>query len=107
MSTMGDRTVKIGLVQTTVSGDVHENLARSLILVRQAAEAGAAIICLPELFRTPYFPSMQGEMPQRLQNHFLAHRPMPLQPLQGSTAYRSSSLFMKGIAMAGSTTPQQ
>jgi agmatine deiminase len=60
MSIMADRTVRIGLVQTTVSGDVHENLARSLILVRQAAEAGAAIICLPELFRTPYFPQYAG-----------------------------------------------
>ena len=53
---MADRAVRIGLVQTSVSCDMHENLAKGLALVRQAAEAGAAIICLPELFRTPYFP---------------------------------------------------
>ena len=60
MSIMGDRAVRIGLVQTTVSGDSSWNLTHSLTLVREAAEAGAAIICLPELFNSPYFPQYPG-----------------------------------------------
>ncbi|HPX72300.1 MAG TPA: nitrilase-related carbon-nitrogen hydrolase, partial [Methanoregulaceae archaeon] len=48
--------VRIGLVQTRVSADVEENLSRTLAFCRKAAEEGARIICLQELFRTPYFP---------------------------------------------------
>jgi N-carbamoylputrescine amidase len=31
------------------------NLEKAVVRIRQAAEAGAQIVCLPELFRSPYF----------------------------------------------------
>jgi N-carbamoylputrescine amidase len=45
----------IGLVQTHAGEDADENLARTLALVDRAAKAGAKVVCLQELFRTPYF----------------------------------------------------
>jgi len=53
---MEHRTVRIGLVQNAVSPDADKNLERTLRLARKAARQGARIICLQELFRTPYFP---------------------------------------------------
>jgi agmatine deiminase len=48
--------VKIGLLQTAVSRDRAANLSRTLKLIAGAADRGAQIVCLQELFRTPYFP---------------------------------------------------
>jgi agmatine deiminase len=53
---MPDRRVRIGLVQTAVSQDLERNLERSLGYAESAIRRGAQILCLPELFRTPYFP---------------------------------------------------
>ena len=46
---------KIGLIQMSCGVDTQENLAKAAALVREAARAGANIICLPELFRAQYF----------------------------------------------------
>jgi len=46
---------KVGLVQMKASADADENLNRALAFVEQAAERGAAVVCLPELFRSQYF----------------------------------------------------
>lgn len=48
--------VRIALIQATGSGDVKMNLNKSVKLVEQAAKNGAKIVCLQELFSTPYFP---------------------------------------------------
>jgi len=45
----------IALVQMSVPGDPAESLAKAEHFVRQAARLGANVVCLPELFRTPYF----------------------------------------------------
>ena len=50
------KEVILGLIQTQVSADLAKNLAQAERLVEKAAKQGAQIICLPELFRTPYFP---------------------------------------------------
>jgi N-carbamoylputrescine amidase len=39
----------------TPSADAGTNTARAVSLARQAAEAGARVVCLPELYRSPYF----------------------------------------------------
>ena len=44
----------VGLVQMKMSADPDANLATAIAGVRAAAKRGAAIVCLPELFRTPY-----------------------------------------------------
>ena len=49
------RQIKVGLVQMRCSPNPDENVARALDFVRAAARDGAQLVCLPELFRTPYF----------------------------------------------------
>jgi len=45
----------LGLIQMACSADAAANLDRALDLVRRAVREGAQIVCLQELFRTPYF----------------------------------------------------
>lgn len=54
------KEVVLGLVQTRISPDLESNLVTAVRLVAKAASQGAQIICLPELFRTPYFPQYPG-----------------------------------------------
>jgi N-carbamoylputrescine amidase len=49
------RSFKVGLVQMAVGTDLDQNLARSVEKVGEAAKAGAQVVCLQELFRSPYF----------------------------------------------------
>ncbi len=48
--------VTIGLIQTTVSDDRDLNLRKAIEKVKEAASKGAKVVCLPELYRTRYFP---------------------------------------------------
>jgi N-carbamoylputrescine amidase len=45
----------LGLVQMSCSPEPGANLDKAITRIRQAADAGAQIICLQELFRSPYF----------------------------------------------------
>ena len=47
--------VKLGLVQMRCSADPQENLDKALQKVREAADRGAQIVCLQELFTSQYF----------------------------------------------------
>jgi len=49
-------SVTIAAVQSKVSNDPGANLSEAEKRVRQAARRGAQIVCLPELYRTIYFP---------------------------------------------------
>jgi len=49
------RPFRVGLVQMSCSPDPAENLEKAAVKVREAAKAGAQIICLQELFRSQYF----------------------------------------------------
>jgi len=55
MSPNTESKFKLGLVQMACGRDPNENLAKAEWRIREAAAHGAQIICLPELFRTPYF----------------------------------------------------
>ena len=46
---------RIGLVQMSCSTDPRENLEKAVLKIREAAEQGAQIVCLQELFRSQYF----------------------------------------------------
>jgi N-carbamoylputrescine amidase len=46
---------RIGLVQSRCALDPNENLAKTEWKIREAAAAGAQIVCLEELFRSQYF----------------------------------------------------
>ncbi|HKC10747.1 MAG TPA: nitrilase-related carbon-nitrogen hydrolase, partial [Vicinamibacteria bacterium] len=46
---------QIGLVQMAMSADPARNLEKAVAKVEEAAAGGAAVVCLPELYRSPYF----------------------------------------------------
>ncbi len=45
----------LGLVQMRCSTEPKENLAKAIDRIHEAAKRGAQIVCLPELFLSPYF----------------------------------------------------
>jgi N-carbamoylputrescine amidase len=49
------RPFTVGLIQMRCSTDPEDNLDRACAMLRQAADRGVQIACLPELFRTQYF----------------------------------------------------
>jgi agmatine deiminase len=63
---MEQKNVRVGLIQMAVGPDPNENLKKAISKVEQAAEKGSQIICLPELFRTRYFPQGIGLNPSLL-----------------------------------------
>ncbi|MEP0367107.1 MAG: carbon-nitrogen hydrolase [Cyclobacteriaceae bacterium] len=50
-----ERIVNVGLVQTSCSADLKENLQKAIDGVENAARQGAQIVCLQELFGSLYF----------------------------------------------------
>ncbi len=46
---------RVGLVQMAMSREPGENLDKAVARLREAARAGAEVVCLPELYRSPYF----------------------------------------------------
>jgi len=57
---MQNGKVTIGLIQMRVEKDRNAMLKKARARVEEAIGAGANIICLPELYRTPYFPRHIG-----------------------------------------------
>jgi N-carbamoylputrescine amidase len=47
--------IRVALIQMACVPSIEENLDHAAEMVRQAARAGAQIVCLPELFRAQYF----------------------------------------------------
>ncbi len=47
--------IVVGLVQMSMTDDMNANLEKAISGIRVAATRGADIVCLPELFRSPYF----------------------------------------------------
>ncbi len=56
---MKQKFVTIGLVQSKVSSDISANVKKTEKMIRTTAKKGAQIICLQELFQTPYFPQWE------------------------------------------------
>ncbi len=61
----------VGLIQMAPGPDPERNLRKAVSRIESAAEAGAHIVCLPELFLTQYF--CQTENP----THFDLAQPIP------------------------------
>ena len=59
----GSGTRRIGVVQMRCEADHAQNLRRAQDAISDAAREGAEVVCLPELFRTPYL--CQSEDPAR------------------------------------------
>jgi N-carbamoylputrescine amidase len=50
-----DTKFRLGLVQMGMSSDPEANLTKAVAKVAEAAKKGAQVVCLPELYRSPYF----------------------------------------------------
>lgn len=50
-----DKTVKVGLVQMQCAREPADNLNHAIELTQHAADQGAEVVCLPELFCSRYF----------------------------------------------------
>jgi len=55
------KIVSIGLIQTTVSGNIPENMKKTIEKIEEATRRGAQIVCLQELYRTKYFPQEEKQ----------------------------------------------
>jgi N-carbamoylputrescine amidase len=62
---------QVALVQMAMAADPAANLDKACAQVRQAASLGAKVICLPELFRSPYFCQTEDVA------HFALAEPIP------------------------------
>ncbi|MFN7990936.1 MAG: carbon-nitrogen hydrolase [Candidatus Micrarchaeia archaeon] len=47
---------KVALIQMSMGPDPRKNVEKAVALVGKAAKQGANIVCLPEVFTSPYFP---------------------------------------------------
>ncbi len=65
------RRVTIGMVQLRCTDDSSKNMAAAVAGIREAADQGAQIICLPELFRSLYFCQSEDH------RHFALAEPVP------------------------------
>jgi len=81
MSRAPIRNLRVALVQSAPTEDPNENVKRAEETIRKAAARGAQLVCLPELFRTPYFPQEETAA------HFEFAEPIP-----GPTTERLSPL---------------
>ena len=54
-ASMEKKIVTVGLVQMQCTASAEDNLKRALQKIDEAAQKGAQIVCLPELFLSPYF----------------------------------------------------
>jgi N-carbamoylputrescine amidase len=52
---MAPHSVTLGLVQMAMGHDKASNVAKARRAIADAARQGAQIVCLPELFASPYF----------------------------------------------------
>jgi N-carbamoylputrescine amidase len=52
---MSAKNFKVGLVQMAMSKDPAANTAAAAARIAEAAGRGAEVVCLPEMYRTPYF----------------------------------------------------
>ena len=95
----GGRVVHVGLVQMRCVEDPAANLEAAVANVRSAAERGANIVCLPELFRSQYFCQVESH-----ENFALAEPiPGPTTATLGKLAKRLgivvvASLFERRVA---------
>jgi N-carbamoylputrescine amidase len=78
---MSDEVLKVGLIQMAMTASRQHNVSHALAAVAEAADRGARLVCLPELFATPYF--CQTEDPEAFE---LA------EPIPGPTTERLAQL---------------
>jgi len=86
------RKFKVGLVQMSCGADAEENLEKAVSGIRSAAGQEAQVVCLQELFRTPYFCQQEDSARFNL-----------AEPIPGPTTERLSGVAREtGVVVVGS-----
>ncbi len=86
------KTVQIGLVQMSCTADIEANVEKAIRGIREAAQQGAQIVCLQELFRSLYFCDVEDH-----HNFSLA------EPIPGPTTDRLSAVAREeGVVIVAS-----
>jgi len=57
---MNRNEITLGLVQMSMTADKEKNLDKAVKMIVSASKKGAHIVCLPELFTSPYFPQEEA-----------------------------------------------
>jgi N-carbamoylputrescine amidase len=87
-----DRKINVGLVQLTCTGNVEQNITKTIEGIKSAAAKGAQIVCLQELFTSLYFCDVED-----YENFKLA------EPIPGPTTERLQPLAKElGIVIVAS-----
>ena len=101
--------IQDSVIQGSAGADTGANLARSERLIRDAAARGAQIICLKELFNSPYFcksqqadrfdlaepvPGPTTDSMQRLARELAIVLIVPLFERQAAGVYRNSAAII-------------
>ena len=74
---MSANRFQVGLVQMAMSRDPARNTATAAARIRGRAGHGAQVVCLPELYRTPYFCQTEDTAHFDLAERSPARRPRP------------------------------
>lgn len=56
-----EKNVNIGLIQTTASDNIADNMKKTIERIEKSSRRGAQIVCLQELYRTKYFPQEEKQ----------------------------------------------
>lgn len=92
----GERMLKVGLVQMAMSSEVSDNLEKAVRMSEEAAAQGAEMICLPELFTTPYFPREEDPEAKRERGEFLSTIPGMVTEALSDLAKRTGAVVIGG-----------
>ena len=80
----GTRPIRVALIQMRMSPDPDANVAQAQKRITDAAKHGAQVVCLPELYRSLYFPQTEDA------DNFALAEPVP-----GPTSRAMSALAKK------------
>lgn len=105
------KQIVLGLIQMRCKDDAEANLSNAIEKINSAASKGAQIICLPELFRSFYFPqsedieqfslaeSIPGETTEKLSKVAKAKKIVIIAPIfekRASGVYHNSVVIIDG-----------
>ena len=88
-----ERLYRIALCQMMVTADKKQNLLRAAEVVEEAAQGGGSVVCLPEIWNSPYDVKLFGNYAE---------------PADGPSAALMSKLAQKySIYLVGGSIPEQ
>src|SRR6185312_7348111 len=95
---------RVALIQMSCAPDTAANLDKAAARVREAARAGATLICLPELFRAQYFCQREDHALFDSPNPSPAPRPSASPPSPAKKTSSSSPASSSAAPPASTTT---